>query len=76
MKRSVIDSIVKYVNNMIKPTTEYLNISWFGGEPLLAINIIRSLSLSFLSICKENNINYYANIVTNGYLLTKKLLIY
>ncbi len=72
MKKPVMDSIVEYVKNTIKPTTEYLNISWFGGEPLIAIKSIEYLSKHFLSICKKNNINYYANIITNGYLLTKK----
>lgn len=52
-----------------------LHISWFGGEPLLAIDIIEDISKYILRL---NSINprffYKASITTNGYLLTKKNL--
>ena len=64
-------------NNLIKLIKEKssnidsLNISWYGGEPLLAIDTISSLSESMMSICKDNNIPYNASMVTNGYLLDR-----
>ncbi|WP_184523729.1 radical SAM/SPASM domain-containing protein [Bacillus benzoevorans] len=48
-----------------------LNISWFGGEPLLALDVIEELSNSFLSSAKDNHIHYSCDLVTNGYFLTK-----
>lgn len=48
-----------------------LNVSWFGGEPLISLDVIEELSHTFLSIAKENNIHYSCDLVTNGYLLTK-----
>ena len=51
-------------------TIKYLSISWYGGEPLLALDVIESLSNKLIELCKENNITYNASIVTNGYLLT------
>lgn len=44
-------------------------ISWFGGEPLLAINIIDEMSKKIISICEKVKKPYYADVTTNGYLL-------
>lgn len=49
-----------------------LNISWFGGEPLLALDVIAELSESFLKTAESHDIQYSAEMSTNGYLLTKE----
>ncbi len=72
MSREVMDDIIAYVREKLKPTTRYFNISWFGGEPLLAVDRIEYLSEVFLELCREKNITYKASIVTNGYLLSPK----
>ena len=45
-----------------------INISWYGGEPLLAKDIIFKMSNKFLDICKKQGVDYNAYIITNGYL--------
>ncbi len=45
------------------------SVEWYGGEPLLALNVIKKLSKEFISICKENSVEYSASIVSNGILL-------
>lgn len=54
-----------------KDTINNFQVSWYGGEPLLAFDIIEDLSNEFIKICNENNIRYSAGIVTNGYLLSE-----
>ena len=44
----------------------------FGGEPLLGMPIIESLSQQIMALCEEREIQYYAGIITNGYLLTRE----
>lgn len=61
--------------NYIKKEARFLRqltISWYGGEPLLADDVINELSDEFLQVAKEHDIDYSAEITTNGYLLTKE----
>lgn len=51
-----------------------LNISWFGGEPLLEMAAIERISLKAIEICRRNHKPFTAEITTNGYLLTSERL--
>lgn len=48
---------------------EKLAVTWYGGEPLLAMDVVESLTEKLKDICKKSNTEYTASIVTNGYLL-------
>lgn len=67
------EKIVKLVNK-ISAKTRKLNVSWFGGEPLLEFDRIKDLTSAFLDICKQNHCIYSAMITTNGYLLNKETI--
>lgn len=49
-----------------------LSVTWYGGEPLLALDVIEKLSERFLDICVREHIGYSAGIITNGSLLTRQ----
>lgn len=72
MSRETQDSIINYVRYNIKYYTG-LNIAWFGGEPLIAYDILERMSIEFIKICKVARKTYKAGITTNGYLLTKEM---
>ena len=48
-----------------------LSVSWFGGEPLVAFDVIEELSEYFTSFAAETGVDYQAGMTTNGYLLTE-----
>lgn len=50
-----------------------LNLSWFGGEPLLNYGSIRRLSEYAGRYCNENGIDFRCSITTNGTLLTRQM---
>lgn len=52
------------------PGKESLAVQWFGGEPLLALDVIDNLSTRFLQISSAAGAGYAASMVTNGALLT------
>ncbi len=72
---SMSEETIRGLKNAIKNFAQritHLSISWFGGEPLLAPEIIADLSASFLESCNANNVVYGADMSTNGYHLTKE----
>lgn len=49
-----------------------LAITWYGGEPLLGLEVINKLSTKIQELCHVLGLKYRADIVTNGYLLREK----
>ncbi|MBN2617908.1 MAG: radical SAM protein [Spirochaetales bacterium] len=47
-----------------------LHISWYGGEPLLALDVIKNISEKAKQICKNSRRTFTTSITTNGFLLT------
>lgn len=68
MTKEICDRLIKYVSKNISAYSG-LHVSWFGGEPLVAKDVISYLSESFMAICRKAKKTYTANITTNGYLL-------
>lgn len=72
MSADVMNKIVDIVKEQTK-SLKLLNICWYGGEPLLDMNVIRTLSNQFIQICEDNHIAYNASIITNGFNLTRAI---
>ncbi len=72
MTQEIRNGIKRYVSN--QSGLKVLNISWFGGEPLLAKNVVLELSQFFHQYCTEHNIKLNAGATTNGYFLTPDLV--
>ena len=68
MSKEVQEKVISYVRNNIHKYSG-LNVSWFGGEPLLAMEGVAYLSEQFIKICSFYKVPYRANITTNGYCL-------
>lgn len=51
---------------------DLLGIAWFGGEPLLAVDIIEKISTFIFDLEKDKDFHYESGMVTNGYLLDRK----
>lgn len=74
MSGEVQVKLLEYVKSRIKLIST-LNITWYGGEPLLEISIIEKLSRAFMQLCDENNVRYNASMITNGYCMTNRILV-
>lgn len=73
MNNEVVESILKLVKKRASSLKE-LNISWFGGEPLMAKDIVLYLSEEFKKMSEEFNFIYNGAMTTNGYYLDVQLL--
>ena len=68
----VIHSILKFISKeILKRNLKYLKITWFGGEPLLALKKIQEFTNLLKNIVDKRDVTYIGNMSTNGYLLTK-----
>ncbi|BDU51204.1 radical SAM/SPASM domain-containing protein [Haliovirga abyssi] len=75
MKEEVYRSIYNFIENKLKASNRdknfYVNIHWFGGEPMLEYKNI----LNFMEKIKKleekySHLKLTSNMTTNGYLLT------
>lgn len=68
MSVEIADNILKYLAKNARKFSG-INVSWFGGEPLLAVDVIEYISKQIIQISKFYHIPYVASMTTNGYLL-------
>ena len=68
MNANTVAAVVDFIEKQAKDLKD-LSLTWYGGEPLLAMDIIEELTGRILSVTGKNNIKYSAMIITNGYLL-------
>jgi uncharacterized protein len=69
--RRMTDRVLAAIRN---PGTSEVRVVWFGGEPLLALRVIREMSAEFVAAAREHRTRYSATVVTNGSLLTRRNL--
>lgn len=67
------ENLIKFVD-FVTEKKKSIFVNWFGGEPLLAVDIIVKLTNAFVTICRKKKISYLAGITTNGYLLNKDVI--
>lgn len=66
-----VDELIKFICKIFKDNAfKVIEFTFFGGEPLLKMNLIKSISSKLLDLSKNLNTQLYMHIVTNGYLLT------
>lgn len=72
--RNNIDKITRFISEKVNEKNyKTLQISWFGGEPLLGCREIFKISKRVKELALERNLEYISDMTTNGFLLTKKL---
>lgn len=72
MKAPTIEGIKNLVS--ARKDLQELSLSWFGGEPLLALGVIREISAHCISLSRELGFAFDGGLTTNGYLLKPDVL--
>lgn len=68
MSDQTADAYLAWVGGKLRQK-KHFHITWFGGEPLLCLYRIKSLTSRAREMCSASNCGYSAAITTNGYLL-------
>ncbi len=75
MSAQVQDDVVALAERMLVTSgAKSMKNTWFGGEPLMASDVVESLSQRLIALCEEHGATYSARIITNGYLLTQDVV--
>lgn len=68
MSEAVCQNIVHYCEETLAQKSA-LTVTWYGGEPMLARDVVVSLSRDLIEVCRSKECQYVAGMITNGYLL-------
>jgi len=72
MSDEVIANLKKYITDNIK-TIKDLHIGWFGGEPLLCMDVVKDISDFCIKLCEKENVIFHNAMTTNGVLLQEEM---
>lgn len=70
MSRETADKFIEFVKKTLSLNKEEIRINFYGGEPLLSMDLILFVSDAIKSFALEKGIKYTGRLVTNGTLLT------
>lgn len=71
MSENVMNGITKYVGNI--ENLKILKLTWFGGEPLMAVPEMERLYRKLRR--KLKGVTFYSNIITTGFHLTENNIV-
>ncbi len=75
MAPEIQDDIARLAERMLDASkAKKLAITWFGGEPLMATDVIEALSARLIRVAEERGCTYETWIFTNGYLLSEDVV--
>lgn len=60
------EKMLKRIESMIEPRHKKLVITWYGGEPIMALKQIRVLVPKLKALAKKYGLTYGSDMVTNG----------
>ncbi|MEG0249554.1 MAG: SPASM domain-containing protein [Peptostreptococcus sp.] len=72
MSNDIISKVIDFIGDKLSKD-DSLSITWYGGEPLMSIDIIEKITTRIFEQNKEIKKNYFSDIITNGYLLDKEM---
>jgi uncharacterized protein len=73
MSPATADAVCAFVEDASAGKEEVF-VNWFGGEPLMRLDIIAQISERLLRALDGSDVRYVAQITTNGVLLTRKVV--
>lgn len=75
MTPEVSEKVIAWLKTRIEQTQcKKLNLVYFGGEPLINVPAIRQIGSAMQSFCQQKNVAFNSGAITNGVLLTPKLV--
>ena len=74
MSKEIQAAIIEYIELSLKNGVKKLDVTWYGGEPLLYPDIVHDLATQIRDVADQNNCELTMYMVTNGYLFSEALV--
>ena len=74
MSEETENDLVNFIAGSIVDKTKEISVTFYGGEPLLSIDAITRISGRLNNLASNKGIRYSFNLVTNGTLLTSRVV--
>ncbi|HWR97886.1 MAG TPA: SPASM domain-containing protein, partial [Candidatus Methanoperedens sp.] len=65
------DRLLRHLEHLALPGREELNVTFYGGEPLLSFERMLALARRMRALCDAGGIPFRFSLITNGTLLTR-----
>ncbi len=73
MTPEILDRIFWFVGEIYqRDHFKYLHVQWYGGEPVISIDTIESLSAKLIAFCDARGIAYGAELISNTTLIDQE----
>lgn len=73
MSDETAGGLIDFIKERFTEDKKTLLIDFYGGEPLLSIGLIKSISGALKPFCERRGASYTFTLVTNGSLFTKRV---
>ncbi|MEU4955616.1 radical SAM/SPASM domain-containing protein [Streptomyces lavendulae] len=68
------DAFVRHVERKLaKRSYKYVDMCWFGAEPLVGMSVIRALSPRLRAAAERHSCSFGARVITNGLALSQRV---
>ena len=70
MSSDVQDKVIAFLEEKLKSGVRRMDLTWYGGEPLICFDIIQSLCDRITELTKRYDVKTKMGMITNGFLIT------
>ena len=74
MSKEVQDKVIAFLEDKLSFGVKKMDLTWYGGEPLLCFDIIKSLCDRINTCTEKNSVKCKMGMITNGYLLNSEIV--
>ncbi len=73
MSEEIAGLLIDFIKSKATPDKKYIKIDFYGGEPLLSLDLIKSISKEIKSFSESRGIEFSFTLVTNASLFKRRI---
>lgn len=74
MTRQIADQLIDFIQRHFTPEKRNLLLTFYGGEPLLSVDLIRYIAQPLNAFAESRNAQFSGRLITNGSLLKRAVV--